>query len=119
MTDRRQDARVAGGGVCARIRLGHRLEVIDVSSSGALVEGPCPLRPGARIEVQLDTEVRGSMVVASVMRCAVSAIDPVVGVTYRSALAFAEACDWVREATTQAGYQEPGLTFIDRAVTTR
>lgn len=110
MSDRRQDARVAGGGVCARIRLGHRLVVIDVSSSGALVEGPCPLRPGARIEVQLDTEVRGSMVAARVTRCVVSAIDPDLGVTYRSALAFAESCDWVREAMTQAGYQDPGLT---------
>ena len=110
MTDRRQETRVAGGGVCARIRLGHRLLVIDVSSSGALVEGPCALRPGSRIEVQLDTEVRGSMVAARVTRCAVSAIDPDAGVTYRSALAFAESCDWVREAMTQIGYQEPGAT---------
>jgi hypothetical protein len=109
MTDRRQQARVAGGGVCARIRLGHRLLVVDVSTSGALVEGPCPLRPGSRIEVQLDTEIRGSMVVALVTRCAVSAIDPAVGVTYRSALVFAESCDWVREAMTQAGYHEPEL----------
>lgn len=110
MTERRQEARVAGGGVCARVRLGHRLVVIDVSNSGALVEGPCALRPGSRIEVQLDTEVRGSMVVARVIRCAVSAIDPDAGVTYRSALAFAESCDWVREAVTQTGYHQPGLT---------
>jgi len=110
MSDRRQEPRVAGGGVCARIRLGHRLLVIDVSTSGALVEGPCPLRPGARVEVQLDTEIRGSMIAARVTRCVVSAIDPDAGVTYRSALAFAESCDWVREATTLAGYQEPELT---------
>ena len=110
---------MVGSGVWARIRVGHRLEVIDVSSSGALVEGPCALRPGSRIEVQLDTEIRGSMVTARVVRCAVSAIDPDAGVRYRSALAFAEACDWVREATTQGGYQEPGTDFIDRAVTTR
>ena len=96
--------------MCARIRLGHRLVVIDVSSSGALVEGPCPLRPGSRIEVQLDTEIRGSMVAAQVTRCAVSAIDPDSGVTYRSAIAFAESCDWVREAMTQVGYPQPGLT---------
>lgn len=107
MTDRRQEARVAGGGVCARIRLGHRLLVIDVSRRGALVEGPCPLRPGSQIEVQLDTEIRGSMVAARVTRCAVSAIGPDTGVVYRSALAFAESCDWVREAMTQAGYPEP------------
>ena len=86
------------------MRLGHRLVVVDVSSRGALVEGQCPLRPGSRVEVQLENEARGSMVAARVMRCLVSAIDPECGVTYRAALAFADTCDWVREAATRAGY---------------
>ena len=93
-----------GRGVRARVRLGHRLVLLDVSTRGALVEGQCPLRPGSRIEVQLEGEARGSMVAAAVTRCLVSAIDPECGVTYQAALAFAESCDWVREATTREGY---------------
>jgi hypothetical protein len=104
MNDRRREARVPGRGVCARVRLGHRLVVLDVSSRGALVEGQRPLRPGSRIEVQLEGEARGPLVAAHVMRCLVSAIDPECGVTYQAALAFADSCDWVREATTHPGY---------------
>ena len=104
MNDRREEVRVPGRGVRARVRLGHRLVLLDVSSRGALVEGPCPLRPGSRIEVQLEGAARGSMVAARVTRCLVSAIHPECGVTYRAALAFAESCDWVREAATHPGY---------------
>jgi len=95
---------VPGRGVRARVRLGHRLVLLDVSSRGALVEGQCPLRPGSRIEVQLEGEARGSMVAARVTRCLVSAIDPECGVTYRAALAFTDSCDWVRETATRPGY---------------
>ena len=104
MNDRRREVRLPGRGVRARVRLGHRLVLLDVSSRGALVEGQCPLRPGSRIEVQLETGARGSMVSAHVTRCVVSAIDPECGVTYQAALAFADSCDWVREATTHPGY---------------
>jgi hypothetical protein len=93
-----------GRGVRARVRFGHRLVVVDVSARGALVEGQCPLRPGSRVEVQLESEARGPMVAARVTRCLVSAIDPECGVTYRAALAFADSCDWVREAATRPGY---------------
>lgn len=107
MNDRRRERRVPGRGVRARVRLGHRLVVVDVSSRGALVEGQCQLRPGSRVEVQLESEARGSMVAAHVTRCLVSAIDPECGVTYRAALSFADSCDWVREAATPTGYGMP------------
>ena len=107
MNDRRRERRVPGQGVRARVRPGHRLVVVDVSSRGALVEGQRPLRPGSRVEVQLESETRGSIVAASVTRCLVSAIDPEGGVTYRAALSFADSCDWVREAATHAGYGVP------------
>ena len=107
MNDRRRERRVPGQGVRARVRPGHRLLVVDVSSRGALVEGQRPLRPGSRVEVQLESETRGSIVAASVTRCLVSAIDPEGGVTYRAALSFADSCDWVREAATHAGYGVP------------
>jgi PilZ domain. len=107
MRERRQEVRVAGQGVRARVRLGHHLVIVDVSSRGALVEGQCRLRPGSRIEVQLESEVRREMVPAHVTRCMVAAIDEEGGVTYRAALSFTAACEWVREATTQAGYRLP------------
>src|SRR6187455_228617 len=116
MNDRRRERRVPGQGVRARVRPGHRLVVVDVSSRGALVEGQRPLRPGSRVEVQLESETRGSMVAASVTRCLVSAIDPEGGVTYRAALSFTDSCDWVREAATRTGYGVPDEIERDAAV---
>ncbi|HYT66163.1 MAG TPA: PilZ domain-containing protein [Vicinamibacterales bacterium] len=111
--ERRREGRVAGRGVRARVRLGHRLVIVDVSARGALVEAQCPLRPGSRIEVQLEGKMRGGMVAARVTRCAVAAIHPESGITYRAALAFSESCDWVREAMTQSGYALPDGTTAD------
>ena len=101
--DRRVEARAAADGVRARMRLGHPLNVIDVSPRGALVEGACQLRPGARVDVHLETDTRRHMVAARVIRSAVIAIHPETGVTYRSGLSFNESCEWVREVTTHGG----------------
>jgi hypothetical protein len=76
---------------------------VNVSARGALVDARCQLRPGARVDVQLETDARNGTVGARVMRCTVVAIDPEGGVTYRAALWFSETCDWVREVATQAG----------------
>ena len=98
---------MAGRGVRARVRLGHRLVILDMSPRGALVEGQHPLRPGSRIEVHLESDARRDMVAARVTRCGVIAIDPESGVTYRAALSFNESCEWVREAATHRGYGLP------------
>jgi hypothetical protein len=102
--DRRRDARMAARGAAALMRPGQRLVVVDVSASGALVEGGRPLRPGSDIEVQLERDARGGMVAAHVTRCSVAALHGESGITYRAALAFNEACDWVREIMTPQGY---------------
>ena len=101
--ERRSDARVSGTGLRARVRPGYRLVLVDVSCSGALVEGQRPLRPGSYVDLHLESEARGAMVAATVVRCAVAAIDSESGVTYRAALRFSESSDWVREALTPAG----------------
>lgn len=98
---------MAGRGVRARVRLGHRLVILDMSPRGALVEGQHPLRPGSRIEVHLESDARRDMIAARVLRCGVIAIDPESGVTYRAALSFNESCEWVREAATHRGYGLP------------
>jgi hypothetical protein len=107
MHERRGEPRLAAEGVRARVRLGPRLVVLDVTSRGALVEGAHPLRPGSRIDVHLETDARRDMVAARVTRCGVVAIDPETGVTYRAALSFNESCEWVREVATHSGYGLP------------
>ena len=57
--DRRRQARLAAQGAGALMRPGQRLVVIDVSASGALVEGGRPLRPGSDVEVQLEGDEIG------------------------------------------------------------
>jgi len=90
------------------MRPGHRLVVIDLSTRGALVEGGRPLRPGSSVDLQVETDARRGSIAAKVVRCAVAAIDSQSGVTYRAALSFNDACDWVGEALTPAGYAVPG-----------
>ena len=102
--ERRREARTAARGAGAQMRPGQRLVVVDVSANGALVEGGRPLRPGSNIEVQLESDARGGMIAAHVMRCSVAALHGEGGITYRAALAFNEACDWVREILTPPGY---------------
>jgi hypothetical protein len=105
--ERRREERVTGTGLRARVRPGHRLIIIDLSCAGALVEARRPLRPGSYVDLHLESEARGGMVAARVVRCAVAAIDSETGVTYRAALCFNESCDWVREALTPGGYGMP------------
>jgi hypothetical protein len=106
--DRRREERMAAQGASALVRPGQRLVVVDVSANGALVEGGRPLRPGSDIEVQLESDARSGMVAARVTRCSVAALHGEGGITYRAALAFSEACDWVREILTPKGYPVPG-----------
>jgi hypothetical protein len=101
--ERRREARLAARGVRARIQPGHRLVVIDVSSLGALVEGSIQLRPGSRVNVQLESDLRRQTLPARVLRCTVAMIDPKAGITYRAALSFGDRCEWVREAMPHEG----------------
>jgi hypothetical protein len=82
------------------MRPGYRLAIVDLSATGALVEGSRPLRPGSRVDVQLESDARSQTIAALVVRCAVGTIDAESGVIYRAALSFAASCDWVREALT-------------------
>ena len=107
---------MAAQGAAALMRPGQRLVVIDVSASGALVEGGRPLRPGSDIEVQLEGDARSGMVAAHVTRCSVAALHGESGITYRAALVFNQACDWVREILTPKGYPLHGEHSLDAAV---
>lgn len=107
MSERRRNRRESGQDVeriAARVRPGHAVSVVDISLSGALIEGRRPLRPGAHIEVHLRAGAARAALMARVVRCLVSAIDGPDGVLYRSGLSFDEPCPFVSEASAPRGY---------------
>lgn len=111
MSDRRAARRASGGRVreiAGRVRAGQDLCVLDLSPSGALVEGGRPLRPGARIDVQLSCGGDRVNVPARVVRCLVAAIDADEGVRYHAGLAFEQRLVWLGEDPTPAASALPG-----------
>jgi len=94
---RRGDPRSSGPrvrSISARILGGHDIIVLDLSASGALVEGARPLRPGARVELHLAIDARRFVLPARVSRCLVAAIDRDHGITYHAALTFDRRLEW-------------------------
>src|SRR4029079_3094046 len=108
MSERRRAQRMRASGLAARVRPGHTVRIVNVSTAGALLEAGRPLRPGADVEGQFERDDRGVRVTARVGRCAIAAIHPERGPTYRAAVAFNETLDWVREVTTHDGHAVPG-----------
>ena len=113
VVDRRADTRIAlpAGSVRATLRPGCEVRVVNVGPGGALVQGERPLRPGARVHVQVVTSARAFTLTARVLRCAVWTLHPVDGVTYRGALQFDDRCEpfWERGAHVGARLPETGL----------
>ena len=93
------------------LRPGCLVGLVNLSAGGARVTSPRPLRPGARVHVQFIADVRSLALVAHVVRCSVSAIDPDDGVVYEAALRFDHRCDLFREAAraTCLGLPEPDV----------
>ncbi len=87
--DRRQGPRRTSvdehGVISTRIAPGHHARLIDVSSSGALVDTPARLLPGRSVEVRFATRHQQIAVRGQVVRCAVARLEPVV---YRGAVRF-------------------------------
>ena len=108
--DRRVDSRFSPPdehAARATMRPGCVVSLIDVSRGGALVEGPRPLRPGARVHLQVTTSARTFSIEAQVLRCAVWILDPVEGVRYRGALRFEQRIDWTWGDGSRGGYPVP------------
>jgi hypothetical protein len=71
----------------ALLRPGQEVLVVNLSSQGALLESARRMRPGTRAELQLVGSGTRRVLGARVLRCVVTAIDPI---RYRGALAFEE-----------------------------
>jgi PilZ domain-containing protein len=103
MNDRRRDPRSSAPWIrsmAGRIRGGHEVRVVDLSVSGALIEGARPLCPGARVEVHLALDTRHVVWPGRVARCLVAAIDADQGITYHAALTFEHRIDWPYQQDT-------------------
>jgi PilZ domain len=117
LVDRRLDARFGHpeiAGTQAILRPGYAVSLVDLSAGGALIQGPRPLRPGARVHLQLVSGTRRLALSAHVLRCSVASLDTRHGVQYRGALQFDHRCEWLWEDGTLDGYLVPG---DDRALT--
>lgn len=110
LTDRRRDTRFRHDAVAstrAMLRPGYLVSLVDLSAGGALIEGPRPLRPGARVHLQLTQPHRTLGIPALVVRCSVAAIDSDLGVVYRGALRFDRRSEVLWEGWTRGGYDVP------------
>ena len=110
VVDRRMDSRFSPPdphAARATLRPGCVVSLVDVSRGGALVEGPRPLRPGARVHLQVATAARTFSIEAQVLRCAVWILDPIEGVRYRGALHFDQRIDWTWPDASRGGNYVP------------
>jgi len=95
MKERRREGRLAREMLSVTqvtLRPGGPVEVVDLSPQGIQVESARPLRPGSRVLARLAVGDQTMTVPAVVLRCAVWAVHPEEGVTYRASLCFDELC---------------------------
>src|SRR4030095_13566394 len=89
------------GIVSARVKPGHDVELIDISSRGALVEGARRLLPGMAVELFLVAGDLCASVRGRVLRCAIVGLTP-TSVSYRGAIVFDNDLPWFRERSRSA-----------------
>jgi hypothetical protein len=108
-SDRRRDRRrrrvQEHGIVRARVRPGHLVTVIDVSAGGVCVETDRRLLPGSCVELHMESETRRACLRGSVVRCAVSRVQP-AAISYRGAIAFDRHLPWFED---DGGYDVPNI----------
>lgn len=64
------------------------MRIVDLSQLGALIEGPCRLRPGGAAYLCFAVDGEENSMACHVVRCCVSAVTIAAGLCYRAALAF-------------------------------
>ncbi len=113
--DRRRERRRPGGEdlgiVSARVRPGFDVELIDVSSGGALIESARRLLPGTTVELHLAMHDRRVAVRGRVLRCSVSRLRP-SSVCYRGAIGFDRRLPWLSDDDgygVHSGEVRPGV----------
>jgi hypothetical protein len=88
----------------ARVRPGAEVIVVDLSSTGALLEGHGRLRPGGRCELTLALASGDVTVRARVARCFVARLERTAPVRYRTAVTFETLIDLSPRWQLATGY---------------
>ena len=98
--ERRRARRVASGALpddlVGRIRPGHQVRVLNMSSCGVLIETSRRLPPGMIVELHLEVRERRHTIRAQVVRCYVGVVLPQL-LVFRGALDFERSLAWVSE----------------------
>ena len=82
--------------LCGRIRPGHPVRVLDMSSCGVLIETSRRLPPGMIVELHLELPERRHTMRAQVVRCYVGVVLP-QALVFRGALDFERPLPWALE----------------------
>jgi hypothetical protein len=105
--DRRAAGRVAfRNGILpprARLRPGGDVVLVNLSNTGALVEGTFRFRPDARCELSVTDGACESTLCALVVRSFVARLDRAGPVRYRAAIRFDRIAEWTSSMTTFDG----------------
>jgi len=96
-----------------RIRPGHSAAIVNVSSSGALLETHRRLLPGGVIDLQLVVSEQTTIVRAHVVRCVVSRVGA-ASIAYRGAVRFENHVTTLRlrHSGRYADYPESGRARV-------
>jgi len=91
-SNRRVDPRYPPSAIPAitgmRLSPGEAVSLVNISSSGVLVEGKTRFVPGTRVTVHFEGTMKPNQIKARVVRCQVSAIGGGGSLQYQSAIAF-------------------------------
>jgi hypothetical protein len=116
LNERRHDTRFVPpvtDGFRLTLTPGNAVALVDLCARGARIHSHRPIRPGARIHLQLMSDGRTVRLAAHVLRCAVALIDTSGTVVYCGALKFDHRCDLPWEERTLAGNQILTTTALD------
>jgi hypothetical protein len=116
--DRRAARRVAfRNGILpprARLRPWGDVVLVNLSNTGALVEGTFRFRPEARCELSVTEGACDSTLRALVVRSFVARLDRLGPVRYRAAIRFDRTAEWASSMTTCDGYRiDEALAALD------
>jgi hypothetical protein len=103
--ERRRARRLPAGALpdplFGRIRPGHQVRVLDMSSCGVLIETGRRLPPGMIVDLHLELRDRRHTIRAQVVRCYVGVVLP-EAIVFRGALDFERPLPWVSELSDVA-----------------
>ena len=117
--ERREDARFVPPPkveLRATLRPGCVVVLVDVSARGALVQAARPLRPGARVHLQVLTPARRFTTTATVLRCMVWSLVGDDGVIYRGAMKFDHPVEWAWAEPNRRGNGASDRTAADARI---